>query len=268
MNDAQLKAGKVLVRLLRFVPQAGATATFRGGGMTVDVETTEGVMQSFPAAVVEGAVSLGLLGRNGARLLPEPAARSFLRRAMAEREEAYLAQHGEIATASIEVGGERSAARLNLAESPLGALARIRDRKGDPFLPERALAAGERLLADFTRGQLQPRVTSSWEPRLASRAHGQRGGMAELTDSAVAARLSVNRAIEAMGPELAGVALDICCFMKGLETVERERQWPARSAKLMLRTALLALSRHYDPPRNPSSPPTRHWGVEGFCPEL
>ncbi|MFY8098443.1 MAG: DUF6456 domain-containing protein, partial [Allorhizobium sp.] len=57
-----------------------------------------------------------------------------------------------------------------------------------------------------------------------------------------------------------------CCFGKGLETVERERQWPARSAKLMLRAALLALSRHYTPP--PPRPRPSHWGDEGYRPEI
>ena len=37
-------------------------------------------------------------------------------------------------------------------------------------------------------------------------------------------------------------------YLKGLTEVERERQWPARSAKLMLRTALAALDRHYAMP--------------------
>lgn len=68
-----------------------------------------------------------------------------------------------------------------------------------------------------------------------------------------------------MGPELSGVALDVCCFMKGLELVERERQWPARSAKLMLKTALLALHRYYTPPAREG---TRHWGEAGYRPEL
>ena len=92
--------------------------------------------------------------------------------------------------------------------------------------------------------------------------------MADLTDSAIAARVAVNRALEAMGPELAGVALDVCCFMKGLETVERERQWPVRSAKLMLRTALMALSRHYNPPTPARRARVEHWGAEGYRPEL
>jgi hypothetical protein len=117
-------------------------------------------------------------------------------------------------------------------------------------------------------GQLQPRVTSSWDPRLAGKAKGSRGGIVDLTESEMAARLAVNRAVEAMGPELSGVALDVCCFMKGLETVERERQWPIRSAKLILRTALLALSRHYNPPAAPGRPRMQHWAAEGYRPEL
>ncbi|WP_280950879.1 DUF6456 domain-containing protein [Rhizobium sp. R693] len=52
-----------------------------------------------------------------------------------------------------------------------------------------ALAAGDRLLADFTRSQSKPRITASWEPRHASRMNGARGGRADLTDSAIAARV-------------------------------------------------------------------------------
>ncbi|WP_416795916.1 DUF6456 domain-containing protein [Ciceribacter azotifigens] len=222
------------------------------------------------------AVARGLLKRRGRAVVAGNEARAFLRRALTDPEAGGFAdQHREIEVCALpgENGGEGEAGRpaatvrRNLAESPLGPLARLKGRDGGPFLDAQAIDAGERLAADFLRAGLQPRITSSWEPRLASRTKGAAGGAAELGDSALAARRRVTAAVEAMGPELAGVALDVCCFMKGLETVERERQWPVRSAKLMLRAALMALARHYAPPARPPRH-TRHWGAEDYRPEI
>jgi len=272
---------KTLAKLLRFIGAGGAAATIGPNGVGLENRSAR---MAVPVALIDQALAAGLIAacfdpanpavagwpagegeRRGLTLLP--AARSFLRRAAAEAEEAFLAQHTDVVTAVAEVDGVRQAVRLDQSESPLAALSRLKDRNGLAFLPPAALAAGEKLAADFTRGQLQPRVTASWEPKLSSRTRGGRGGMADIADSAMAARLAVNRAAAAMGPELSGVALDICCFMKGLTTVERERQWPARSAKLMLRTALLALSRHYAPPPPEKPGVTRHWGAEGYRPD-
>ncbi|CDZ48439.1 DUF6456 domain-containing protein [Neorhizobium galegae] len=255
--------------LLRLIRQLARGECAIEAGEGAEARLTGAEERLYPQAVIARARSLGLvqLSESG-RIAASVEASSFLRRALVTGEEAFVEQHGEIVVTSAEIDGARQPVRRNLAESPLGTIARMKDRDGKPFLPAEALEAGERLLVDFTRGQLQPRVTASWEPRLATRAKGSAGGQADIADSAMAARNRFSRAVDAMGPELSGVAMDVCCFAKGLETVERERQWPARSAKLMLRTALLALARHYAPPAPPKRRQSHHWGAEDFRPAL
>lgn len=259
---------KDLVRLLRFLGRQRADAGAGTAATEVLLRREDGAERVFGGDLLRQAAMVGLLSREGPRVAATGDARTFLRRSMAEGDEEFLEQHRDVSTVTALVEGVRQPVRINHAESPLGLLARLKDRQGEAFLPAEAIAAGERLHADFTRGQLQPRITASWEPRLASRSRGDRGGAAEVGDSALAARERVARAVEAMGPELSGVALDACCFSKGLELIERERQWPARSAKLMLRTALLALARHYQPPRRKTRAGIGHWGAEDYRPEL
>ena len=45
--------------------------------------------------------------------------------------------------------------------------------------------------------------------------------------------------------DCAGVVLDVCGLLKGLQEVELERGWPRRSAKLVLRIGLEQLAQHY-----------------------
>ena len=259
-------ARRQLLRLVRQLARGACTIEPAEGGMLRLLR--DGDERTHEQAMVNEAVSLGLAVRSGNTITASSAASAFLRRALAEGEEAFGDQHREVQVSTADVEGQRQPVRRNLQESPLGAIARMKDRDGKAFVPVEAVDAGERLLSDFTRGQMQPRVTASWEPRLVSRSRGGAGGQAEIADSALAARSRFTRAVEAMGPELAGVAVDVCCFSKGLETVERERQWPARSAKLMLRTALLALARHYAPPVSQGPRRSHHWGTDDFRPTI
>ncbi len=252
-----------LLRLVRQLTRGECRVSAAGENVTV----TGHEERRYPGSVIREACSRGLATLSGERLVASPEAGAFLRRALVMGEDAFAEQHGKIVRTSVGIGESRLSARRNLDESPLGAVTRLKDRAGGPFLPQDAIDAGERLLADFTRAQLQPRVTAAWEPRLSTRTRGEAGGQAEIAGSALAARLRFGKAVEAMGPELSGVAVDVCCFSKGLETVERERQWPARSAKLMLRAALLSLARHYAPPVS-GARRTHHWGADGYRPAL
>lgn len=158
---------------------------------------------------------------------------------------------------------------VNSAESPLAALWRRKDKAGNRFLTAEEFSAGERLRADYTRAQIMPRLGVNWSAAGGSGSNVRDfNGFAGLTDTALAARERVERAIAAVGPELAGVLVDICCFLKGLETVEAERAWPARSGKIMLKSALSALSRHYQPKRAAQGGRILRWGTEDYRPRL
>lgn len=176
----------------------------------------------------------------------------------------------DIGLAVVEAGPEREIVLSNMSESPIAQLVRRKGRDGRPFLTSSEYEAGERLRADYTKGRIMPRLGANWEASVASgRRGGSAGGMVDLMDAALAARQRVEKALAAVGPELSGVLIDVCCFLKGLEQVETERGWPVRSAKVVLKTALGALARHYDPPPSKKHrKPLLHWGADDYRPSI
>ena len=74
------------------------------------------------------------------------------------------------------------------------------------------------------------------------------------------------------GPELAGILVDVCCHLKGLEAAERDRGWPLRSAKVVLQLGLSSLARHYGfgavAGRGASPGQVRHWGADNYRPRV
>ena len=158
--------------------------------------------------------------------------------------DAKRAEHLTLATREVMTDSGIARVLVNDSESPLAWLARRKGRDGRTMIGHNQFIAGEKLRADFTRAHLAPRVTSSWSGIARGRNCGS-GDAGTMTDVVVAARQRMQLALDACGPELSGVLLDVCCFLRGLEDVERERGWPARSAKVVLQLALDRLARHY-----------------------
>jgi len=140
--------------------------------------------------------------------------------------------------------------RPALARESTGTLAWLRSRRdkdGQPLISAEQLAAGERLAGDLWRARMTPRVTSVWTgvPGDAGSRRAAPGAGIDIADTVIAAKVRVERALKAVGPEFAGPLIDVCGHMLGLDDIERINGLPMRSGKLLLGTALTRLARHY-----------------------
>ncbi len=192
------------------------------------------------------------------------AGRTALKRLLAEAENARAGfaeapahfgdQHRVWGEKTVSEDGKRRAVRYNVAESPLAALARRKDKHGKPFLTDDLVAAGERLREDFELAQMGPRVAQNWERFLTG---GTRGGFSNdsgVGDGPTGARERVSEALRDLGPGLGDVVLRCCCYLEGMEAAERRMGWSARSGKIVLRIALQRLKHHYDEKYGPHGP--------------
>ncbi|RED12877.1 DUF6456 domain-containing protein [Pontivivens insulae] len=156
----------------------------------------------------------------------------------------FAAQHQVEGTRNVMGQDGPLPIRVNLAESPLAALARRKDKSGRPFLAPEELEAGERLREEFERAQMGPKVAQNWERFLVPSDHGT-GIAGDRMAGPQDARDRVTNAFSALGPGLADIAMRCCCFLEGLETAERRMGWSARSGKVVLKIALARLAKHY-----------------------
>lgn len=179
------------------------------------------------------------------------------------------AKHAKSSPKALPVTG------INAQESPLVWLSHRKSRDGKAMVNAQQLAAGERLRRDFTQANLSPNVTMNWSANAgigSSRCHGVPDALT-FSDAVAAARTRVSSALSAVGPELSGVLVDVCCHLNGLETAERQAGWPRRSGKVILLLALTALARHYGLQSSSSEDcarpvAVRHWGQEDYRPSI
>lgn len=129
----------------------------------------------------------------------------------------------------------------DFGSTPLGPLAR--SRNGEPaFLGSHHLEAAARLLTLFERSRLRVRTTMNYGPRVDS---GHGGHAYEMGDMALDARGQLAELYKAIPSDCVEVVIDVCGYEKGLQDIERERGWPRRSAKLVLRIGLDAIATRF-----------------------
>jgi hypothetical protein len=227
-----------------------------------------------PTRAIADAVRRGWLAADitGARLrLTEDGLRAVRRARSGQGVDALRAPSAaQIPRATVQV---QMTARPQRVESPLVWLRRRRDKHGRPLITEAQFTAGERLAAAFHAAHLRARVTADWTASAPGRRlrRGAPGTGVEMSDHVVAARERFNKATAAVGPELAGVLIEVCCQDMGLEAVEQGRGWPQRSARVVLDMGLTALARHFGliTPHRPASPSRmRRWSEAGFTADL
>ncbi len=188
----------------------------------------------------------------------------------------FAGQHRSQRTETRKMNGEKQSVSVVQGNSPLAWLARRKDRCGQPMISEEALQAGLRLEQDFYFAGLEPNVTANWNPAGSgggkSRKHGMKNGSAT-PDHIMAAKDRVRKVVDHLGGQTATVLLDVCCFHQGLGQLEKSRQWPKRSGKVVLQMALQRLAEYYGIAQAQSVAmdcyrPLSSWGAEGYRPKV
>ena len=165
----------------------------------------------------------------------------------------------------------KAIAGSNDAESPLTWLHARKDKSGTRLISNSQFEAGERLRRDFTIAGLAPRVTASWDPAGAAAGRKSSRGISQgltLNEASLAAKQRFFAALDAVGPDLSGILMQVCCLWNGLEAAERALDWPRRSGKIVLQIALSRLAIHYGLEKSVATehrwPAIRHWAMPGY----
>lgn len=117
---------------------------------------------SVPVDAVADLIERSVIARSGDDVSLRGDARHWQRAASSDVT-APLPRQRELEVMTVEQNGAPVSAVVNLSELPLGQLMRRRTRDGSLFLSDAEFRAGERLRADYSRGQIMPRLGANWE---------------------------------------------------------------------------------------------------------
>lgn len=141
-----------------------------------------------------------------------------------------------------------------------------KNKSGRRWISEEEYQAGEKFRVEFERSNLQPHISANWKASISTKT--RTNVASDLSDFSIDCRKRLNAAIKTLGPELSDIVLDVCCYLKGLEEIEREKAWPPRSAKLLLKAALASLARHYGLDQQNTRRKVSSWNGKNYRPGL
>ena len=212
-----------------------------GGAAAVsNLEQLQALRDFLDPGALGGRIVRYRISHTGRAALRDLIARSENRaREMAEAQTPFA--HAPGAAAAEDDDMPQRSTRLAAADSPVRALARRKDKFGDPFLTPEMVRAAERLREDFEIAHVGQSVSQDWQALMT----GPHKGHGAVTGGRLDVQARVAAAFEALGPGLAEVVYRTCCLLDGLETTEQRMGWSARSGKIVLRIALDRLVEHY-----------------------
>ncbi len=151
--------------------------------------------------------------------------------------EPFAAQHQIRRERRVKTEDGEHTVLFNEAESPL---ARMRARR---LVTAAQYQAGDRLRGDFTLAHMMPRLCADLSAPISS---GPRGAKTPpLAENVIAAKQRFRLAMSSVGPGLSDLLFEVCCHLRGLESIENANAWPNRSAKVVLQIGLDLLAAHY-----------------------
>jgi hypothetical protein len=207
-------------------------------------------------SLVQGFAAQGWIAPDGpGRFVITDSGSGWLTRALGG-ENKFADQHRLLEARTVtNAQGIKRLVSVNAGESPL---ARLHARG---LVAAVQFEAGEKLRRDFTLAQMTPRLGVDWS---APGVSGRRGGGAgeNLSDTVIAAKQRLNRAMAALGPDLGDLLFDVCCHLIALEVAEARRNWSRRSARVVLGIALDRLATHYGLGITARAAPIRGWQME------
>ncbi|MEP3628893.1 MAG: DUF6456 domain-containing protein [Hyphomicrobiales bacterium] len=228
MSDLEKRS----IKLLRLIAGSSKSVGVNSGVAEALKQDEELLDKLFASALIEKKPSHGYsITKEGV---------NFLKRGRCDEGIAYQRQHQSVVVGEIDAGEKVS---INQNESPLARLYHRRGRSGGRLLSKIQFEAGECLRRDFEASRMSPKLGMTLGPKVDG--GGYRDAASSAMTGSIAAKQRTEQAMATVGPELGTLLLDVCCYLKGLELIERERQWPVRSAKVVLGVALNQLAVHY-----------------------